>query len=146
MVLGFLSGTGSLLLQPDFSQSYDDEIAGELRGLQSELRVVKRMNDARKERLANIATDRLAYQDYLEMLDDLNRQISSGYQRIIKAQQKALSGGKKKKGPGQKDSDAAAEVAKARNLVIEVTEGLQKVIEVRNQFKEVRSPSHRSKN
>jgi len=95
------------------------------------------MNDARKERLASIATDRLAYQDYLEMLDDLNKQISSGYQRIIKAQQKAQSGGKKKKGPGQKDSDAAAEVAKARNLVIEVPEGLQKVIEVRNQFKEV---------
>ncbi|KAF8344132.1 histone acetyltransferases subunit 3-domain-containing protein [Cantharellus anzutake] len=123
--------------EPDFSQSYDDEVSGELRRLQSELRVVKRMNDARKERLAGVATDRLAYQDYVEMVDDLNKQITSGYQRIIKAQQRNIAGGKKKKGPGQKDSDAAAEAAKAKHLVIEVPEPLQKVIEVRNQFKEV---------
>ena len=94
------------------------------------------MNDARKERLTIIANDRLAYQDYLEMLDDLNKQIGSGYQRIVRANHKA-SAGKKKKGPGQKEGgDAANEATKAK-LVMDVPESLVNAIELRRQFKEV---------
>jgi transcriptional adapter 3 len=98
---------------------------------------VKRVNDARKERLTTVANDRLAYQDYLEMLDDLNKQIGSGYQRIFRANHKA-SAGKKKKGPGQKEGgDAASEASRAKTLVMDVPESLVKVMEVRKQFKEV---------
>ncbi|KAF9521157.1 hypothetical protein BS47DRAFT_1357078 [Hydnum rufescens UP504] len=117
--------------EPNFAESYDDDIASEIRRLQAELRSVKRVNDARKERLTTFANDRLAYQDYLEMLDDLNKQIGFG------ANHKA-SAGKKKKGPGQKEGgDAASEASRAKTLVMDVPESLVKVIEVRKQFKEV---------
>jgi hypothetical protein len=84
-----------------------------------------------------IANDRLAYQDYLEMLEDLNKQIGSGYQRIVRANHKATAG-KKKRGPGQKEGgDAAIEASKAKSLVVDVPESLVNAIELRGQFKEV---------
>jgi len=107
------------------------------------------MNDARKERLSAIARDRLAYADYLELLEDLNRQIAAGYQRIVRANQKANAIGKKKKHPGsEKDkeksaaaAEAAAEAARLKTLVLEVPENLLSLVEIRRQFKDVRRPS-----
>jgi transcriptional adapter 3 len=133
--------------QPDFTESYDDDIASDLRQFQRKLRRVKQKNDARKERLSAIARDRLAYVDYLEMLEDLNRQISAGYQRIVRANQKANAIGKKKKHPGsEKDkeksaaaAEAAAEAARLKTLVLEVPENLLKLVDIRRQFKDVRS-------
>lgn len=134
--------------QPDFTESYDDDIASSLRQLQGKLRRVKQKNEARKERLSAIARDRLAYADYLELLEDLNRQISTGYQRIVRANQKANAIGKKKKHPGsEKDkeksaaaAEAAAEAARLKTLVLEVPENLLKLVDIRRQFKDVRPP------
>jgi transcriptional adapter 3 len=133
-------------LQPDFTESYDDDIASNLRELQRKLRRVKQMNDARKERLSAVARDRLAYADYMELLEGLNRQIAAGYQRIVRANQKANAVGKKKKHTGsEKDkeksaaaAEAAAEAARLKTLVLEVPENLANLVEIRNQFKDVR--------
>lgn len=140
---------GCVLLQPDFGESYDDDIASSLRSLQLKLRRIKLTNDSRKEVLSSIARDRLAYADYTELLEDLNRQIGAGYQRILRANQKlTASQNKKKKPTNEKDkekfaaaAEAAAEAARLKTLVIDVPEGLTKLIELRRQFKEVRSYS-----
>lgn len=75
----------------------------------------------------------------------MNRQISAGYQRILRANQKLAAVGKKKKYPGsEKDkeksaaaAEAAAEAARLKTLVIEVPESLLKLIDIRRQFKDV---------
>ncbi|KAF8319448.1 hypothetical protein DL93DRAFT_2164651 [Clavulina sp. PMI_390] len=131
--------------EPDFAESYDDDIASALRELQHKLQRVKTMNDLRKERLSAIARDRLAYLDYQELLDDLGRQIGAGYQRILKANQKLQQPKKKKLPPGATEkekernaalAEAAAEAARLKTLVLEVPEGLSKLVEIRRQFKE----------
>jgi len=80
----------------------------------------------------------------LELLEDLNRQIAAGYQRIVRANQKANAIGKKKKHPGsEKDkeksaaaAEAAAEAARLKTLVLEVPENLVSLVDIRRQFKD----------
>ncbi|KAG9318057.1 histone acetyltransferases subunit 3-domain-containing protein [Chiua virens] len=83
---------------PDYSARVDDPIATALRHAQSELRTVSTMNKTRKERLANIAKDRLGYQEYLELRDSLDKSIVSLYSKLQKKDAPKL-GKKKKKGP-----------------------------------------------
>ncbi|KAJ3524687.1 hypothetical protein NM688_g8518 [Phlebia brevispora] len=66
MAYSGFSGFGDLTehLQPDYSEAVDDPIATALRHLQRELRTVVATNKARRARLAAIARDRLAYQEY----------------------------------------------------------------------------------
>lgn len=87
------------LFKPDFSIKVDDPIATALRHAQRELRTVVAKNKARKERLAVIARDRLGYQEYIELRDSIDKNITTLYTKL---QKKDLpkSNKKKKKPPG----------------------------------------------
>ncbi|KAH7928155.1 hypothetical protein BV22DRAFT_1030975 [Leucogyrophana mollusca] len=69
---------------PDFTARVDDPIATALRQAQRELRAVVSMNKARKQQLAGIARDRLGYQEYLDLRDSLDKNISAAYAKLQK--------------------------------------------------------------
>ncbi|KAG5721387.1 Chromatin-remodeling complexes subunit ngg1 [Termitomyces sp. T112] len=86
---------------PEYADKVDDPIATALRQAQRELRRVVATNKARKERLVSIARDRLGYQEYIELRDSLDKNISNLYAKLQrKDAPKAI---KKKK---QKSGDA----------------------------------------
>lgn len=62
----------------------DDPIATALRHAQAELRTVLATNKARRHRLAAIAQDRLAYQEYVDTRDSLDKAISNLYAKMQK--------------------------------------------------------------
>ncbi|KAA1477670.1 hypothetical protein DENSPDRAFT_844851 [Dentipellis sp. KUC8613] len=82
---------------PDFADAVDDPIATALRHAQRELRTVVATNKARKARLVDIARDRLGYQEYLDMRDSIDRNISGLYSKLQK-KDTAKASKKKKKG------------------------------------------------
>lgn len=91
----------------------DDPIATALRQAQSELRVVLATNKARKERLASIARDRLGYQEYLEIRDTIDKNITNLYSKLQKKDVPKLS--KKKKKPLAGAAAASAEAKAQRD-------------------------------
>jgi len=62
----------------------DDPIASGLRHLQDELRKVVAANKVRKSRLAAIAKDRLAYQEYVEVRDSVDRNLLNTFSKLQK--------------------------------------------------------------
>ncbi len=78
--LGFLSEDA----EPDYDAHYDDEIAARLRLLQTELKEQSIVNGAHKARLGEIAKERLAYQEYTTILEDLDNQVQQAYLRRTK--------------------------------------------------------------
>ena len=62
----------------------DDEVCSELRTLQKKLRVVNNRNNQRKQILKPILKKHLAYQDYAQILDNLNKQVDHEYARRLK--------------------------------------------------------------
>lgn len=104
----------SILFQPDFTETVDDPIASALRHAQAELRTIVARNKARKARLAAIAEDRLGYQEYLELRDSLDRNITTLYQKLQRKEgPKAAKKKSHKKGAA---AAAAAEEAQAQAL------------------------------
>ncbi|KAJ6500748.1 histone acetyltransferases subunit 3-domain-containing protein [Mycena sanguinolenta] len=91
---------GLLDLPPDYTEKVDDPIATALRHAQRELRTVVATNKARKARLATIARDRLGYQEYLELRDSIDRNISNAYTKLQKKNEPKLAKKKKKLGEG----------------------------------------------
>ncbi|KAF7353839.1 Chromatin-remodeling complexes subunit ngg1 [Mycena venus] len=87
---------GLLDTVPDYSEKVDDPIATALRHAQRELRTVVATNKARKARLAAIARDRLGYQEYLELRDSIDRNISNAYTKLQKKDGPKLAKKKKK--------------------------------------------------
>ncbi|KAG6853097.1 hypothetical protein C0991_006900 [Blastosporella zonata] len=87
---------------PDFSNKVDDPIATALRQAQRELRKVVATNKARKERLVSIARDRLGYQEYLELRDSIDKNITTLYTKLQRKDAPKVVKKKKQKG------DAAA--------------------------------------
>ena len=62
----------------------DDPIGTALRHAQTELRTVLATNKARRRRLAAIAKDRLAYQEYVDTRDSLDKAITNLYAKLQK--------------------------------------------------------------
>ncbi|KAI9842771.1 MAG: Transcriptional regulator [Sclerophora amabilis] len=91
--LGFL-GENS---EPDYDAHYDDEIAARLRHLQAELKEQSILNGARKARIAELAKERLAYQEYTTILEDLDNQVQQAY---LKRTRTLGKGKKQQKRPG----------------------------------------------
>ncbi|KAF5093142.1 hypothetical protein D0Z03_002535 [Geotrichum reessii] len=83
----------------------DDEICHELRILQSELKRVSFLNRAYKQRLYPLVQEQLAWQEYSQILEDLDKQVDQAYIRRTRSINKP----KKKKGAAA----AAAAVAAA---------------------------------
>ncbi|KAL8911406.1 MAG: hypothetical protein Q9171_003396 [Xanthocarpia ochracea] len=73
--IGFLAPDS----EPDYNCHYDDEVAERLRTLQEELRRVSLENGARKARILELANERMAYQEYATILEDLDGQVQQAY-------------------------------------------------------------------
>ncbi|KAJ7580149.1 histone acetyltransferases subunit 3-domain-containing protein [Mycena floridula] len=91
---------------PDFTDKVDDPISAALRQAQSELRTVVATNKARKARLIAIARDRLGYQEYLDLRDNLDKNISNTYAKLQKKDGPKIAK-KKKKSDLETDSTPA---------------------------------------
>lgn len=87
--------------EPDFDGHHDDDISVRLRLLQSELKRVMITNGARKARLLDIARERLAYQEYSTIHEDLDSQVQQAYLKRTRTL------GKSKKGHGHQGGGGA---------------------------------------
>lgn len=85
---------------PDYDAHYDDDIAQRLRLLQSELKKQMIINGARKARLLEIARERMAYQEYMTIHDDLDAQVQQAYLRRTRTLGKSKKGSQAKHRPG----------------------------------------------
>ncbi|EIW60929.1 uncharacterized protein TRAVEDRAFT_57984 [Trametes versicolor FP-101664 SS1] len=83
---------------PDYSEAVDDPIASALRHAQRELRTVLATNKARRLRLAAIAEDRLAHQEYVDGRDALDKNITTLYSKLQKKDGPKVNKKKKQKG------------------------------------------------
>lgn len=63
----------------------DDEVCGEMRQLQAELRESVARNRMRKKALIPILEEQLAYQEYCTILDDLDKQVDQAYMKRVRA-------------------------------------------------------------
>lgn len=75
--IGFLSEDA----EPDYDGHHDDEVAARLRFLQEELQRVSVLNGARKARIAEVAEERIASQEWGLISDDLDNQLNQGYSK-----------------------------------------------------------------
>ncbi|KAJ3754183.1 histone acetyltransferases subunit 3-domain-containing protein [Lentinula raphanica] len=92
--------SGSSAQSIDYTNKTDDPIATALRINQAELRRVSATNRLRRARYAEIARDRLAWAEYLELRDSIDKNITNVYnklQKLQKAQKDAPKLGRKKK-------------------------------------------------
>lgn len=94
--VGFLGAEDN----PDFDAHYDDDIAQRLRLLQSELKKQMIINGARKTRLLEIAKERMAYQEYSTIHDDLDSQVQQAYLKRTRTLGKSKKGSQAKHRPG----------------------------------------------
>ncbi|KAK7743635.1 Transcriptional regulator [Cytospora paraplurivora] len=80
----------------DYDGAYDDEVAARLRLLQSRLREQMLINGARKEKLSELVRERMAFQEYQTILEDLDSQVQAAYLKRTRTMGKT----KKKARPG----------------------------------------------
>lgn len=66
----------------------EDELCSELRKLQEELKSTTEINQKRKNILADIATEWLGWEEYNELLDDINKKLISQYIKQYKSSNK----------------------------------------------------------
>ncbi|KAL4891689.1 histone acetyltransferases subunit 3-domain-containing protein [Aspergillus ambiguus] len=85
---------------PDYDAHYDDDIAQRLRLLQSELKKQMITNSSRKARLLDIARERMAYQEYMTIHDDLDSQVQQAYLKRTRTLGKSKKGSQAKHRPG----------------------------------------------
>ena len=78
---------------PDYDGHYDDTISQRLRLLQADLRRVMVINGARKARLHEWAKERMAYQEYARIHDDLDNQVQQAYLKRTRTLGKTKKGG-----------------------------------------------------
>ncbi|KUI70701.1 Chromatin-remodeling complexes subunit NGG1 [Cytospora mali] len=80
----------------DYDGAYDDEVAARLRLLQNRLREQMLINGARKEKLSELVRERMAFQEYQTILEDLDSQVQAAYLKRTRTMGKT----KKKARPG----------------------------------------------
>lgn len=86
----------------EYDGHYDDEVAARLRLLQARLREQILVNGARKARLTELVRERMAYQEYQTILEDLDSQVQAAYLKRTRTMGKKP----KKARPGQSSSAA----------------------------------------
>ncbi|KAI5864902.1 histone acetyltransferases subunit 3-domain-containing protein [Durotheca rogersii] len=91
--IGFLPQEG---FDGDYDGHFDDEVAARLRLLQDRLREQILVNGARKARLTDLVKERMAYQEYQTILEDLDSQVQGAYLKRTRTMGKS----KKSKRPG----------------------------------------------
>jgi transcriptional adapter 3 len=88
----------------EYDGHYDDEVAARMRLLQSRLREQVLLNGARKARLTDLVKERMAYQEYQTILEDLDSQVQAAYLKRTRTMGKKP----KKARPGQSAAAVAA--------------------------------------
>ncbi len=91
----------------DYDGHFDDEVAARLRLLQTRLREQVLINGGRKARLAELVKERMAYQEYQTILEDLDSQVQAAYLKRTRTMGKKP----KKARPGSNAVAAAAAAA-----------------------------------
>ncbi|CAF3447888.1 hypothetical protein SNK03_000856 [Fusarium graminearum] len=91
--IGFLPLEG---FEAEYDGHYDDEVAARLRLLQNRLKDQMLINGARKSRLTDLVRERMAYQEYQTILEDLDSQVQAAYLKRTRTMGKS----KKTKRPG----------------------------------------------
>lgn len=99
---------------PDYDAHYDDDIAQRLRLLQSELKKQMIINNARKTRLLDVARERMAYQEYTTIHDDLDSQVQQAYLKRTRTLGKSKKGAQAKHRPA--GAGGAGHVASAAGV------------------------------
>lgn len=107
--IGFLPDLDNEQGQPedtraDYDGAYDDEVAARLRLLQDRLRDQMLINGARKAKLSELVRERMAFQEYQTILEDLDGQVQAAYLKRTRTMGKT----KKKARPGAAGAAAAA--------------------------------------
>lgn len=92
---------------PNYDNHFDDDLAERLRALQAHLKHQVIVNGARKVRLQEMLKERMAYQEYTTIHDDLDSQVQQAYLKRTRTL------GKSKKGSGNKNRPGAAAAANA---------------------------------
>lgn len=134
---------GLLEEPPDYSAKVDDPIATALRHAQQELRKVVAMNKGRRERLVAIAKDRLAYQEFVDLRESLDKAILATYNKLQKKDAPKLNK-KKKKGPEGNGTPGPIDIPKPPpsalglgpddDLHLVVPDQLKQLVETRRQW------------
>ena len=103
---------------PDYDAHHDDDISERLRLLQTELRRVMIVNGARKARLLDLAKERLAYQEYSTIHEDLDSQVQQAYLKRTRTLGKTKKGGPgaNKPRPGGHIASAGLGINRARDI------------------------------
>ena len=105
---------------PDYDSHHDDDISERLRLLQAELRRVMIVNGARKARLYDLAKERMAFQEYMTIHEDLDSQVQQAYLKRTRTMGKAKKGGpgggSKAKGVTQIKEVGGKAVSNARDI------------------------------
>jgi transcriptional adapter 3 len=91
--IGFLPLDG---FEAEYDGHFDDEVAARLRLLQNRLKEQMLINGARKARLTDLVRERMAYQEYQTILEDLDGQVQAAYLKRTRTMGKS----KKTKRPG----------------------------------------------
>lgn len=81
--------------QPDFDAHNDDDVAARIRHLQTELRATAARNGARKSRIQELVSERLAYQEFNTIQEDLDSQVQMAF-----VKRSRMGKSKKTKRPG----------------------------------------------
>ncbi|OLL24181.1 hypothetical protein NEOLI_003561 [Neolecta irregularis DAH-3] len=80
----------------DWTHPEDDEISATLRSLQSQLRRVEKINSSHKSSLEAVTRDQMAYQEYSNLLESLEKEIEQSFLKRTRS----IKSKKKKPGPG----------------------------------------------
>jgi transcriptional adapter 3 len=86
--------------EPEYDAHYDDEVAGRLRLLQERLRKQILINGARKRRITDAVQQRLAYQEFSAIAEDLDTQVQAAYLKRTRTMSKSKKSTKKPGGAG----------------------------------------------
>lgn len=78
---------------PEYDGHHDDDISERLRILQAELRKTMITNGARKTRLLEVAKERMAFQEFSTIHDDLDSQVQQAYLKRTRTLGKNKKGG-----------------------------------------------------
>lgn len=104
----------------DYDGAYDDEVAARLRLLQERLREQMLINGARKAKLSELVRERMAFQEYQTILEDLDSQVQAAYLKRTRTMGKT----KKKQRPNAGGATATAAAGLARPGIGDLTKML----------------------
>ncbi|GMF02446.1 unnamed protein product [Ambrosiozyma monospora] len=91
--IGVYMNVQQTLNNPNFEQDWcenkeDDEVSAELRFLQKQLKSVQARNNKRKKTLIPIVDEHIAWQEYMSILEDLDKQVEQYYRRQFVGEEK----------------------------------------------------------